>query len=129
MAPHRLTLTWCTGIASGNLGPTQAVAVDPLGRFVYGTNTNANNVQANTIDPVEGALTQVIGSPWGTGTFPIAAVVDPTARFLYYVVNRDSNTVSGYVINQATGDLTPMSTPTFSTGNKPVAMVVLGSID
>ena len=115
-------------MSSGNLGPTQALAVDPLGRFVYGTNTNANNVQANMIDPVEGALTQVIGSPWGTGTFPIAAVVDPTARFLY-VVNRDSNTVSGYVINQASGDLTPMSTPTFSTGNKPVAMLVTGSID
>ncbi|MBZ5683812.1 MAG: beta-propeller fold lactonase family protein [Acidobacteriia bacterium] len=114
--------------SSGNLGPTQAVAVDPLGRFVYGANTNANNVQANTIDPADGTLTQVVGSPWGTGTFPIATVVDPTARFLY-VVNRDSNTVSGYVINQATGDLTPMSTPTFGTGNKPVAMVVMGSID
>jgi len=115
-------------MSSGNLGPTRAVAVDPLGRFVYGTNTNANNVQANTIDPVEGTLTQVIGSPWGTGTFPIDAVVEPTARFLY-VVNRDSNSVSGFVINQSSGDLTPMSTPTFGTGNKPVAIIVTGGID
>jgi len=115
-------------MSAGTLGPTQSVAVDPLGRFVYGTNTNANNVQANTIDPVEGTMTQIIGSPWGTGTFPIASVVDPTARFLY-VVNRDSNTVSGYVINQSTGDLTPMSIPTFGTGNKPVSMLVTGSID
>ena len=114
-------------MSSGDLSPTQAVAVDPLGRFAYGTNTNANNVQANTIDPVEGTLMQVAGSPWGTGTFPIAATVDPTARFLY-VVNRDSNTISGYVINQSTGDLTPMSLPTFGTGNKPVAILTTGTI-
>ncbi len=114
--------------SSGHLGPTEGIALDPLGRFVYATNTNANNVQANTIDPSEGTLTEVIGSPWGTGTFPIAATVDPTARFLY-VVNRDNNTVSGFVINQQTGDLTPMSTPTFGTGNKPIAILVTGSID
>jgi 6-phosphogluconolactonase (cycloisomerase 2 family) len=114
--------------SSGNLGPTQGLAFDPLGRFVYGTNTNANNVQANAIDPVEGTLTEVPGSPWGAGTFPIAASVDPTARFLY-VVSRDSNVVYGFVINQQTGDLTPMSTPTFGTGNKPIAILTTGSID
>jgi len=114
-------------MSSGPLGPNQGMAVDPLGRFVYGTNTNANNVQADAIDPCEGTLTEAQGSPWGTGTFPIAAAVDTTGRFLY-VVNRDSNTVSGFTINQQTGALTQMSSPTFATGNKPVAILTTGTI-
>jgi 6-phosphogluconolactonase (cycloisomerase 2 family) len=113
--------------SSGPLGPNQGMAVDPLGRFAYGTNTTANNVQADAIDPSEGTLTEAVGSPWGTGTFPIAAAVDTTGRFLY-VVNRDSNTVSGFTINQQTGALTQMSSPTFATGNKPVAILTTGTI-
>lgn len=115
-------------ISSGPLGPNQGVAVDPLGRFAFGTNTTANNVQANTIDPSEGTLTEALGSPWGTGTFPIAATVDSTGRFLY-VVNRDSNTVSGFTINQQTGALTQMSSATFATGNKPIAILTTGTIE
>jgi 6-phosphogluconolactonase (cycloisomerase 2 family) len=114
-------------ISSGLVGPNQGVAVDPLGRFVYGANTSANNVQADTIDPSEGTLTEVLGSPWGTGAFPIAATVDTTGRFLY-VLNRDTNTVSGFLINQQTGALTEMSPPSFATGNKPMAILTTGTI-
>ncbi len=114
--------------SSGPLGPNQGLAVDPRGRFVYGANASANNVQADAINPIDGTLTEAVGSPWGTGTFPVAAAVDSTGRFLY-VVNRDSNTVSGFTINQTSGALTPLSSATFSTGNKPVAILTTGTIE
>ena len=114
-------------LSSGPTGPTQAIALDPLGRFAYATNTAGNNVQAVEIDPCEGTLTEIAGSPYSTGVYPVAAAMDMTGRFLY-IVNRDSNTVSGYVVNRATGELTPMEGQTFAAGAKPVAIIVPGAI-
>ena len=108
--------------ASGPAGVNQGMALDPLDRFAYAAYSTANNLQGYTLDPAEGTLTQIAGSPWGAGTFPIAAAEDVTGQFLY-VVNRDSNTVSGFTIDQSTGALKPMSPPTFSTGAHPVAIV------
>ena len=117
------------GLASSStVGPTHGLALDPLGRFVYGTNAAGIKVHVHSIDPIEGALTEIEGSPWSTGVFPIAAAVDMTGRFVY-VVNRDSNTVSGFALNQSTGALMPMPYQTFATGTKPVAILIAGTIE
>lgn len=109
-------------VSAGPTGVNQGMTLDPLNRFAYAANSSANNIRAYMIDPATGTLTQVPGSPWGAGTFPVAAAEDATGRFLY-VVNRDSNTVSGFTIDQSTGALTPTSPSTFSTGTHPVALV------
>jgi len=41
--------------------------VDGTGKFVYVANSDSNNVSGYEIDPATGALTQVPGSPFGTG--------------------------------------------------------------
>ena len=109
-------------VSAGPTGVNQGMILDPLNRFAYAANSTANNIRAYTIDPAAGTLTQVAGSPWGAGTFPVAAAEDATGRFLY-VVNRDSNTVSGFTIGQSTGALTAMSPPTFNTGEDPVQIL------
>ena len=114
--------------SSGPVGVNQGLALDPLGRFAYATNATGNKVQAVAIDPSEGSLSEIQGSPWDTGVYPIAAAVDATGRFVY-VVNRDSNTVSGYMLNQTTGALMPMTPQTFSTGAKPVAILIAAAAE
>ncbi len=116
-----------TMMSAGPVGPDQGIALDPLGNFVYATNSTSNSVQGVAINPADGSLTEISGSPWSTGVFPIAAAMDTTGRFLY-VVNRDSNTVSGFLLNFATGALIPMEGQTFAAGRKPVAMLVTGNM-
>jgi len=111
----------------GPVGPDQGIALDPLGKFAYATNSTGNNVQGVAINPVDGSLTEISGSTWSTGVFPIAAAMDTTGRFLY-VVNRDSNTVSGFVLNFETGALMPMEGQTFATGSKPIAILMTGNV-
>ena len=77
---------------------------------------------------IKSDLTEISGSPWSTGVFPIAAAMDITGRYLY-VVNRDSNSVSGYSLNTATGALTPMAIPTTLTGSKPVAILLTSYLE
>lgn len=78
----------------GPVGPDEGIALDPLGNFVYATNSTNNNVQGVAINPADGSPTEISGSPWSPRVFPIAAAMDTTGLFLY-VVNRDSNTVIG----------------------------------
>lgn len=80
-------------------------AVDPTNRFLFVTDSQANNVTAFAIDPKSGAITPI--NTAATGTEPGAAVVAPSGKFLY--VANDSagvGTVSGYAIDQTTGALT-----------------------
>ena len=112
---------------SGPVSVNQGLAVDPFDRYLYAADSSANNIQACAIDPSDGTLTTVPGSPWTAGTAPLGAAVDITGRFLY-VVNRDTNTVSGFYINRPTGGLTPMSPRTFATGNAPIAVLTVGTI-
>jgi 6-phosphogluconolactonase len=61
------------------------------------TPAGAGSVSAFAIDETGGALKPVAGSPYKAGTNPVAAVVEPSGRFLY-VLNRDDATVSAYRI-------------------------------
>lgn len=50
------------------------------------------------IDPNDGSLTSVVGSPFAAGMNPVAAVVDPFGRFVY-VANAGSNNISTFTID------------------------------
>ena len=64
-----------------------AVAVDPLGRFLYvansGGNTSANENVSGYRIAGKGALKPLAKSPFPNGQGPEAAAIDPFGRFLY----------------------------------------------
>ena len=99
------------------------VAVDPSGRFAYVSDFGQNTVSAYSIDPSTGALSQIPGSPFGTGQQPEGIAADPSGRFVY-VVNSDDDTVSAYSIAPTTGALSPVSNSPFATGAVPWCVVV-----
>lgn len=72
-------------------------------RFAYVANSASNDVSMFTVDPADGAPTQ-IGSI-AAGREPYAIAVDPAGRFVY-VGNFGSNDISMYAIDPATGLLT-----------------------
>jgi DNA-binding beta-propeller fold protein YncE len=97
------------------------VAVDPTGKFAYVANANGNNVSAYSI-AVNGALTQLSGSPFVTGTNPDSVAVDPTGKFAYVANDLDHN-VSAYSI-AANGALVPVPGSPFAAGNLPISVAV-----
>ena len=97
---------------AGLTAPTQGLATDPAGKFLYVTQANNNQIAAFTIGS-NGALTPVSGSPYNTqDTFPIAAVVDSTGSFLYVSNNQSTQgTISIFSINSSSGALTAVGSP------------------
>jgi 6-phosphogluconolactonase (cycloisomerase 2 family)/murein DD-endopeptidase MepM/ murein hydrolase activator NlpD len=84
--------------------------------FAYVTNSVSDSVSAFVIDPTTGALAPVPGSPFPSGSQPLAAAADPSGRFLY-VSNGASNDVWAYSINATSGVLTPLAGSPFSCGS------------
>jgi 6-phosphogluconolactonase len=103
------------------VGPTQNIALDPHGRFLYGAGGASNDLLGDLIDFNTGALSPIPGSPFGAGTFPLAIAFDGSGRFAY-VVNKASNTVSAYSVDPSTGALAPLPIPDLPTGTGPVAV-------
>jgi 6-phosphogluconolactonase (cycloisomerase 2 family) len=107
----------------------RGIVVDLTGRFVYETNVNADNpstVSGYSINPANGALTQLAGSPWTAGSGPIWDAVNHTNNFLY-VTDFSSNDVYGYAINHASGALTPVAgSPWMAGGIEPVGVALKG---
>jgi 6-phosphogluconolactonase len=109
---------------TGN-GPT-SVAVDPLGRFVYETDSGLafGAVLAYTIGH-DGALTPVPGSPFPTGYFSDSIdslAVDLLGRFVY-VASVNGNNISAYQIGE-NGALTPVPGSPFPAGSFPRSVAV-----
>ncbi len=92
-----------------------AIAVDPLGRYVYVTNHDSNNVSAYTIGAGT-ALAQVSGSPFGAGSGPASVAVDPTGRYVYVVNHGGDDTISAYTLG-AGGLLAQVSGSPFAAGS------------
>ncbi len=115
-----LTESSAPPVATGNF--PNAVATDPLGRFVYIVNGNDETVSGFSIGP-SGALTPVSGSPFGVGLGPLAAVVDPSGQFVY-VLNATEGTVSAFTIDPNSGSLTPVAGSPFATGVNPQLLAV-----
>jgi len=98
------------------------IDIDPQSRFVYVPNTdgtvdaNDNTVSVYSLDQSTGALTEVAGSPFGSGgTDPIAARVHPSGSFLY-VNNRTSPNIAVFSVNTSTGALTAVGAPVIVSG-------------
>lgn len=109
-------------------GPTTAtfprgIAVDPSGKFLYVTIETSwlgpsTAVDAYSIDAASGALTRIPGAPFTAGSNPIAAVCDPSGRFLY-VSNADAQTISAFSIDPDSGVLMEIAGSPFAVAGGP----------
>jgi len=96
----------------------QAIAIDPLGRFVYTANTDDSTVSMFTIDPTTGNLTLNASATNPSGTIgalgePFRIDFDPTGKFVY--VTNEGGSVSIYTVN-SDGALTNAGTTGVYTG-------------
>src|SRR5260370_489503 len=96
-------------------GNACAAAICPGGKCLFVPNVNGANVSVFAIDAVTGGLTQVPGSPFGTGGGPYAEVVRHAGKYLY-ISNSYDKTISVYAINGTSGALTQVSGSPYSTG-------------
>jgi 6-phosphogluconolactonase len=95
-----------------------------LGKFLFVTNDQANNLSAYSIDPSSGALSAVAGSPFGVGAYPQSVAIDPTGRFVY-VANLNSFDVSAFAIDANSGALTPIpGSPFAAAGGNPSSVAI-----
>jgi len=102
------------------------VAVDPLDRFVYVSNSIDGSVSGWTIG-TGGALTSIgaaVTAGFTAGAQSGNIAIDPSGQFLY-VTDTNNNNVVGFTINQTTGALTAMTTGSpFSVDTGPVPVNV-----
>lgn len=93
-------------------GP-RCVAVDPLGRFLYmavssGGSGFGGSVAAYTIDTATGLLTEVAGSPYIEGIWPVYVAIHPSGKFAY-VAYSSQEVVTSFEIDAATGAIKSIS--------------------
>lgn len=107
-------------------GPNR-MAIGGGGKFLYvgmsGTANPNNTVSAFAIDPNTGALTQIAGSPFPTGSDPQGIATDPSGKFLY-TANSQDTTLSAFTIDSSTGTLTPVSGFPYATLFGPAALAI-----
>jgi 6-phosphogluconolactonase (cycloisomerase 2 family) len=84
-----------------------AAALDPSGRFIALTNIASHTISVMRIDPVQGSLTHVPGSPYtpSVGTAPGSVTFDPSAQFAY-LTDSQTRSISSYTIDGDTGEPT-----------------------
>ena len=109
---------------NGNLSPlanpTFPEVADPLsatlspnGKFLYVTNWFANvgapfpgsTVSVFSIDPTNGNLIAIAGSPFAAGLGPTSLAFEPGGKFAF-VTNELAGTISGFSVNSSTGAMT-----------------------
>jgi 6-phosphogluconolactonase len=88
----------------------EAVAVDPLGRFLYVT--NIGDISGYSINQSTGALSMLAGFPFES-VIPLSPLaLDPSGKFLYVVtqnaVPSAEASLSGFAIDATTGALSPV---------------------
>ena len=89
-----------------------ALVLESKGKWVYvanqGNNTNNTNSQSGitgyVLDPSTHQLSEISGSPWGTGAGPQCLLEDPSNQYLY-TANFNDSTMTGRTIDQNTGVL------------------------
>jgi 6-phosphogluconolactonase len=99
------------------------LAPDPSGKYLYVGPVGSNGIAAYGIDPADGTLTPISGSPFAAGSSPSAAAVDPYGKYLY-VTNSGSSDISAYAIDPGSGVLTPIAGSPFPTGSAPSSIAV-----
>lgn len=108
-ATGALTAVGGSPFPTGALGP-QAVAIDPLSRFLFAADNGSNDLAAFTIDPATGILGTVAGSPFPAGTAPRSLTAEISGQFLY-VVNATSGDIYAFRFDPIAGTLTPIGSP------------------
>ena len=77
----------------------------------YGDNSNTVNAQSGiagfNVDTTTHQLTNMAGSPFGTGSGPRCLVEDPSNNFIY-TANFNDSTVTGHTLDQNEGVLKPL---------------------
>jgi 6-phosphogluconolactonase len=84
---------------------TAEIAVEPRGKFLYGSNRGHNSIAVFAIDPHKGILTLVEHTST-QGKTPRNFAIDPTGTYLF-AANEGSGNVVLFHIDQKTGRLTP----------------------
>jgi DNA-binding beta-propeller fold protein YncE len=111
------------GTTAGN--EPRAVAASPDGSHLYvsnaGAGANGNSISAFSI-AADGALTELAGSPFATGTTPQGIALTPDGKFLY-VANQFSANLSAFAV-AADGTLTPLAASTVAVGTEPRGLAV-----
>jgi 6-phosphogluconolactonase len=97
---------------------TTAITYTPS--FAYAADLEGG-VPTSSVNATTGDLTQVTGSPFGSGS-PRQVAVTPNGQFLYTANGDGSNTVGEYSVNTTTGALTSIAT--IAVGDSPYAVTV-----
>ena len=116
-APSATLVYWSDGL--GLTGNPRWLAVDPLGKYLYVSNSVIDKISLFSINATTGALSFV--DNYATGDFPYKSAVSPDGKYLY-VVNVGGNTVSAFSISAANGELS--SVGTYATGTAPTCIAI-----
>jgi len=108
-------------LSDGNTtsGNPRWLAVDPLGKYLYVSNTDIDKISLFSINATTGALAYV--DSYTAGDYPYKSAVSPDGKYLY-VVNFGSSTVSAFSIDAASGVLTTVGT--YATGSNPTCIAI-----
>jgi YD repeat-containing protein len=81
-------------------------------------------VSVLSIDPISGALTPIVGSPFAAGGAQaiVSVVVDPTGKFVYG--NAIAGGVSAFTLDSSVGTLTLLAGSPYSTNFAPTSLAV-----
>ena len=108
---------------SSSLANPIYLIVESKGKWVYVANYGNNNtaqtssesgISGYVVDPSTHQLTEISGSPFGTGSGPNCLLEDPSNQYLY-TANFNDSTVTGLVVDQNSGVLRPLN----GSANKP----------
>jgi 6-phosphogluconolactonase (cycloisomerase 2 family) len=121
-----------TPIYHGVADPLSAV-VSPDGKFLYVPNWFANvgapypgnTVSVFSIDPTNGNLAAINGSPFATGTGPTSIAIAPFGNFAY-VTNEFAGSISGFSLDPATGVMTALP-KVVSAGKIPTTIAIVAT--
>jgi 6-phosphogluconolactonase (cycloisomerase 2 family) len=109
-----------TGVTVG--GTPSAITTDPAGKFLYVTDSTANQVYTYVL--ASGIPPATPTSQTATGGGPDAVRIDPRGKF-GYVANYTSSSVTTYTVNSTSGALTPLtSNATLSVGTGPTCIAI-----
>jgi 6-phosphogluconolactonase len=108
---------------SSSLANPIYLIIESKGKWAYVANYGNNNTSQTSsesgitgyvIDPTTHQLTEISGSPFGTGSGPNCLLEDPSNQYLY-TANYNDSTVTGLVVDQNSGVLRPLN----GSANKP----------
>jgi 6-phosphogluconolactonase (cycloisomerase 2 family) len=98
-----------SGVSNGGNVTNVRIVCTNIARFAYVTSQDAlrlGYVSGYAVDPINGALAPLPGSPYATGQYITQGlVVHPSGRFLYAV---NIGNISGFAVDNSTGELSPL---------------------